>query len=91
MGTRITEQPVGEIRPGDHAAFSFATAEEQAQVIGPFLHDGLDAREKVIYISGLSPREITQATEQGHAAVRLTADMSWVLDGPGGYPLMLGM
>jgi anti-anti-sigma regulatory factor len=135
MGTRITEQPVGEIRPGDHAAFSFTTAEEQAQVIGPFLHDGLDAREKIIYISGLSPqqlpglgsrpdadhvadsghlrviprglacltrgrfdpdrmltvigKEITQATEQGYAAVRLTADMSWVLDQPGGYPLML--
>lgn len=135
MGCRIAERPVGEIRPGDHAAFSFTTAEEQAQVIGPFLHTGLDAREKVIYISGGGPRqlpglggrpyadhfagtgqlrviprdvacltrgrfdpdrmltvigrEITLATEQGYTAVRLTADMSWVLDQPGGYPLML--
>jgi hypothetical protein len=32
MGSDITDLPVGEIRPGDHAAFSFATAEEQAQV-----------------------------------------------------------
>jgi hypothetical protein len=34
-------------------------------------------------------REITLATEQGYAAVRLTADMSWVLDQPGGLPPML--
>jgi len=135
MGTSMTERPVGEIRPGDHAAFAFSTAEEQAQVIGPFLRDGLDAHEKVIYISGVRPRqlpglggrpdaehaagagqlrviprgiaclaqgsfdpdrmltvigrEIAQAAGQGYAAVRLTADMSWVLDQPGGYPLML--
>jgi anti-anti-sigma regulatory factor len=135
MGRRTAERPVGEIRPGDHAAFSFTTAAEQAQVIGPFLHDGLDARQKVIYISGGGPRqlpglgdrpdadhcagtgqlrviprdvaclsrgrfdpdrmltvithEISQATEQGYPAVRLTADMSWVLDQPGGYTLML--
>jgi hypothetical protein len=57
MANRVTERPVGDIRPGDHAAFSFATAEEQAEVIGPFLHDGLDAREKVIYISGVHPRQ----------------------------------
>ncbi|WP_329235924.1 MEDS domain-containing protein [Actinoallomurus sp. NBC_01490] len=50
MGTRITALPVGEIRPGDHAAFPFATAAEQAQVIGPFLRDGLAARQKVIYV-----------------------------------------
>ncbi|MDN3358655.1 MEDS domain-containing protein [Actinomadura sp. DC4] len=135
MGSRIAERPVSQIRPGDHAAFSFTTAEEQAQVIGPFLHDGLDARHKVIYISGGGPRqlpglagrcdadrlagtgqlrviprgaacltrgrfdpdrmlmvigrEISLAAEQGYAAVRLTADMSWVLGQPGGYPLML--
>jgi anti-anti-sigma regulatory factor len=135
MGRRIAERPVGEMRPGDHGAFSFSTAEEQAQVIGPFLHAGLDAREKVIYISGGGPRqlpglggrpdadhfadtgqlrviprgaacltrgrfdpdrmltvigrEISLAAEQGYTAVRLTADLSWVLDQPGGYPLML--
>jgi anti-anti-sigma regulatory factor len=135
MGRRTAERPVGEIRPGDHAAFSFTTAQEQAQVIGPFVHDGLDARQKVIYISGGTPcglpglagrpdadhltgtgqlrviprgvacltrgrfdpdrmltvigQEISQATDQGYSAIRLTADMSWVLDQPGGYPLML--
>jgi len=135
MESRIAERPVGEIRPGDHAAFAFATPEEQAQVIGPFLHAGLDAHEKVIYISGGGPRqlpglggrpdadhlavtgqlrviprgvacltggrfdpdrmltvvgrEISLAGAEGYAAVRLTADMSWVLDQPGGYPLML--
>jgi anti-anti-sigma regulatory factor len=135
MGNGMTERPVGEIRPGDHAAFSFTTAEEQAQVIGPFLHDGLAARQKVIYVSDVRPRqlpglgerpyadhltgtgqlrviprdtacltrgrfdpdrmltvvgrEIAQAAEQGYPAVRVTADMSWVLDQPDGYPLML--
>jgi anti-anti-sigma regulatory factor len=135
MATGIIEQPVGEIRPGDHAAFSFTTAEEQQQVIGPFVHDGLDAQQKVIYISGVHPRqlpgmhartdadhltrtgqlrllhrdttcltrghfdpdrmltvigeEIALATEQGYSAMRVTGDMSWVLDEPGGYPLML--
>jgi ABC-type transporter Mla MlaB component len=135
METGIIERPVGEIRPGDHAAFSFTTTEEQEQVIGPFLHGGLDTAEKVIYISDdqpgrlpgmraradadhlarsgqlrLIPRhlacvtrghfdpdrmltvisgEITRAGEQGYGAVRLTADMSWVLQEPGGYPLML--
>jgi ABC-type transporter Mla MlaB component len=131
----MTERPVSQIRPGDHAAFSFATAEEQAQVIGPFLHDGLAARQKVIYVSDVRPRqlpglserpyadhltgtgqlrvisrglacltrgrfdpdrmlavvgrEIAQAAEQGYPAVRITADMSWVLDQPDGYSLML--
>jgi anti-anti-sigma regulatory factor len=135
MRSRTAERPVGEIRPGDHAAFSFTTAAEQEQVIGPFLCEGLDARQKVIYISGGGPRqlpglgdrpdadhctgtgqlriiprgtacstwgrfdpdrmltvvgqEIRQAAEQGYSAVRLTADMSWVLGQPGGYPLLL--
>jgi ABC-type transporter Mla MlaB component len=58
MGTCITAQPVGEIRPGDHAAFPFATAAEQAQVIGPFLHDGLAARQKVIYVGETGHRRL---------------------------------
>ena len=135
MATQIIERPVGEIRPGDHAAFSFATRGEQQQVIGPFIRDGLDAAQKVIYIDGVRPRqlpgmrartdaddlaragqlcllspdtaclshghfdpdrmlaviggEIACAPEQGYDAVRVTADMSWVLDEPGGYPMLL--
>jgi ABC-type transporter Mla MlaB component len=58
MGIRITAQPVGEIRPGDHAAFPFATPAEQAQVIGPFLEDGLAARQKVIYIGEAGHRRL---------------------------------
>ena len=34
-------------------------------------------------------REIAQAVEQGYPAVRITADMSWVLDQPDGYLLLL--
>jgi DcmR-like sensory protein/STAS domain-containing protein len=58
LGNSINERPVGDIRPGDHAAFPFATAEEQAQVIGPFLHDGLASREKVIYVGGADPARL---------------------------------
>jgi anti-anti-sigma regulatory factor len=58
MGTRITAKPVGEIRPGDHAAFPFATAAEQAQVIGPFVQDGLAARQKVIYVGETGHRRL---------------------------------
>jgi anti-anti-sigma regulatory factor len=135
MASQIIERPVGEIRPGDHAAFSFATRREQQQVIGPFIDDGLDAAQKVIYIDGVRPGrlpgmrartdagdlaragqlcllgrdaaclshghfdpdrmlaviggEIARATEQGYDAVRVTGDMSWVLDEPDGYPMLL--
>ncbi len=134
MGNSINEQPVGDIRPGDHAAFPFSSAEEQADVIGAFLYDGLASREKVIYVGAADParlpgllrpdtdhlagtgqlrviqggaaclthgrfdpdrmiavigREITEAAEQGYPAIRVTADMSWILDQPDGYPLVL--
>jgi anti-anti-sigma regulatory factor len=124
---RIAEKPVGEMRPGDHAAFSFTVEEQQARVIAPFVRDGLQARHKVIYVNAgdagglpglhssadvdraaatgqlrLIPQtavcltrgrfdpdrmrtvvgqEIIEAIEHGYPAVRLTADMSWVLDG----------
>ncbi|MFL6055486.1 MAG: MEDS domain-containing protein [Actinoallomurus sp.] len=39
------------MRPGDHAAFSFTAEEQQAHVIGPFVRDGLEARDKVIYVN----------------------------------------
>lgn len=58
MGTDMADLPVGEMRPGDHAAFPFATAEEQAQVIGPFLRDGLAARQKVVYLGDGHPRRL---------------------------------
>jgi anti-anti-sigma regulatory factor len=34
-------------------------------------------------------REITLASEQSYRAVRITADMSWLLNEPCGFPLML--
>ena len=133
--SRVTDKPVGAMRPGDHAAFLFTTPEEQARVIGAFLNDGLKAREKVIYLSSARPRqlpglhgqpeadqaaatgrlriipqaaawltrghfdldrlytvlgsEIATAGEQGYPAVRVTGDMSWLLNEPGGLPMML--
>jgi anti-anti-sigma regulatory factor len=135
MGTTITEQPVAALQPGDHAVFCFTTPEERAQVIGPFLHDGLDAGEKIIYIGdaghrhlpGLRhrqdtdhaaatgqlqvisqtaacrtgnrfdpermrtvlTREITAAMGHGYQAIRITAEMSWVLSSPDGLARIL--
>jgi anti-anti-sigma regulatory factor len=62
---------VGEIRPGDHAAFPFTTCEEQEQVIGQFLRDGLDALEKVIYLSDAPGRPLPGLADRhdlGHLA-----------------------
>jgi anti-anti-sigma regulatory factor len=131
----MIERPVGDMGLGDHATFTFTSAGQQAHVIGPFLCDGLDAREKVIYISrarpwqlpGLHRRpdtdqyvgsgqlrvipqesaclrwgrfdpdrmrtvisdEIAMNGEQGYRAVRVTADLSWVLNDPDGLPRIL--
>jgi hypothetical protein len=131
MATRPTEKPVRDLRPGDHAAFTFATIGEQAAVIGPFL----DVHHKVIYLGDARPRhlpglchrpdadhaaatgqlrlippkaacltakrfdpdrmctvvgeEIAVALEQGYRAIRITADMTWVLDDRDGLTRML--
>jgi anti-anti-sigma regulatory factor len=135
MGIRIADKPVGEMRPGDHAAFSFTTEHQQAQVIGPFVRAGLNLGDKVIYVTAagterlpglrggadversaatgrlrlipqtalrgaggrfdpalmraLVTEEIVDAMRRGHRAVRLTADMSWVLTDPDGLTRLL--
>src|SRR5437868_8450641 len=44
-------RPVRDLRPGDHAWLAYANEEEQRQVAGMFVRDGLLAREKVIYLA----------------------------------------
>lgn len=54
METWFAERPVGEMRPGDHAWFAFANGEEQQEVIGTFVADGLKTAEKVVYVPDLA-------------------------------------
>jgi anti-anti-sigma regulatory factor len=85
----MTDKPVGAMRPGDHAAFCFATPEEQAQVIGAFLNDGLNARQKVIYLGRAGPRQLPglhgqpdadQAAATGRLRI-IPQDVAWLTRG----------
>jgi anti-anti-sigma regulatory factor len=55
MHTWFVERPVGEMRPGDHAWLPFANDEEQEQVVGTFVWDGLTTSSKVIYVGDARP------------------------------------
>jgi anti-anti-sigma regulatory factor len=54
----FTERSVGRLLPGDHAWFSYSSDEEQEQVVGAFLRDGLTASDKVIYITDADPHDL---------------------------------
>lgn len=66
-------RPVRDLLPGDHAWFPYASEEEQGHVIGPWISDGLEIRDKVIYITdaehwqlpGLYGHDLTPAVRQG--------------------------
>jgi anti-anti-sigma regulatory factor len=55
MRTWFVERPVGEMRPGDHAWLPFANGEEQEEVVGTFVSDGLTTCSKVIYVGDARP------------------------------------
>ncbi|GAB2850176.1 hypothetical protein GCM10022221_57050 [Actinocorallia aurea] len=44
-------RPVRDLLPGDHAWLPYASDEEQGHVIGPWISDGLEIRDKVIYVT----------------------------------------
>jgi anti-anti-sigma regulatory factor len=58
MDSWFAERSVGQMLPGDHAWFSYSSAEEQEQVVGAFLRDGLLTSDKVIYITDADPRDL---------------------------------
>lgn len=58
----FAERSVGELRPGDHAWFSYAGRAEQEHVVGAFLRDGLDSSDKVVYITDDDPRGLPGLT-----------------------------
>ena len=58
MESWFAERPVGQMLPGDHAWFSYASEEEQEQVVGAFLRDGLLTADKVIYVTDADPHDL---------------------------------
>ena len=48
---------ISDLRPGDHACCFYETAEKQRAVLTPFLRQGLERGEKVIYILDVSTVE----------------------------------
>jgi anti-anti-sigma regulatory factor len=58
MDRWFAQRLVGEMRPGDHACLAFATAEEQARVVGAFVADGLATNERVVYFDSAHSSEV---------------------------------
>jgi anti-anti-sigma regulatory factor len=58
MESWFAERSVGQMLPGDHAWFSYSSREEQEQVVGTFLRDGLMTADKVIYLTDADPRDL---------------------------------
>ncbi|XRQ05038.1 MEDS domain-containing protein [Actinomadura welshii] len=60
----FAKRPVSEVRPGDHGWLAYSGFDERDRVIGPFLREGLQVNEKVVYVTdapadrlpGLGPR-----------------------------------
>ncbi|MFB4297242.1 MEDS domain-containing protein [Actinomadura sp. NTSP31] len=60
----FAKRPVKDIRPGDHSWLAYSGSEERDRVIGPFVREGLETNEKVVYVTdapaehlpGLGPR-----------------------------------
>ncbi len=60
----FAKRPVSHVRPGDHGWLAYSGPEERDRVIGPFVREGLQTNEKVVYVTdapadrlpGLGPR-----------------------------------
>ncbi|NKZ06657.1 MEDS domain-containing protein [Actinomadura latina] len=47
----FAKRPVSAVRPGDHGWLAYTGPEERDRVIGPFLREGLETDEKVVYVT----------------------------------------
>jgi DNA-binding CsgD family transcriptional regulator len=56
---------ISDLRPGDHACCFYETAEKHRAVLTPFLRQGLDRGEKVVYILDISTVEAVLAYLRG--------------------------
>ena len=66
-------RPVSSVRPGDHGWLAYRGFEERDRVIGPFVREGLQTNEKVVYVTdapadrlpGLGPRHLVDVDAYG--------------------------
>ncbi|MFA1550633.1 MEDS domain-containing protein [Actinomadura chokoriensis] len=49
----FAERAVSAVRPGDHGWLAYNGPEERDRVIGPFVREGLQTEEKVVYVTDL--------------------------------------
>jgi anti-anti-sigma regulatory factor len=47
----FAKRPVSEVRPGDHGWLAYSSSEERNQIIEPFIREGLETGEKVVYVT----------------------------------------
>ena len=47
----FANRPVSAVRPGDHGWLAYSGPEERDQVIAPFVREGLQTSEKVVYVT----------------------------------------
>ncbi len=135
---RLRRRTIANLQPGEHVCYIYETEKEHKALLTPFLRQGLERGEKVVYIAdthtaktiqdylrddGLKVKpylttgqlsirgasevytrggvfdpdamiallraEIERALSEGHSALRVTGEMSWVLRGlPGSERLI---
>lgn len=54
----FAKRPVSEVRPGDHGWLAYTGPEERDRVIGPFVREGLETDEKVLYVTDVQPEHL---------------------------------
>jgi anti-anti-sigma regulatory factor len=54
----FAERSVSAVRPGDHGWLAYSSQEERDRVIGPFVREGLQNNEKVVYVTDLPAEQL---------------------------------
>ncbi|WP_433463805.1 MEDS domain-containing protein [Spirillospora sp. CA-128828] len=54
----FAKRPVSAVRPGDHGWLAYSGPEERDRVIGPFVREGLETDEKVVYVTDSPPERL---------------------------------
>ncbi|MFI0404671.1 MEDS domain-containing protein [Actinomadura sp. 3N508] len=54
----FAKRPVSGVRPGDHGWLAYSGPEERDRVIGPFVQEGLQTNEKVVYVTDAPPERL---------------------------------
>jgi PAS domain S-box-containing protein len=54
---KVLERMIGDLKPGDHLCAIYQTPEQQQRILIPYIRQGLERREKVVYIIDHSTAE----------------------------------